>query len=89
MKSILSQIFIAIFLGLTLTITSQAQTVTAISGHVKDPQGANLPGATVTLYARELRGRHTCFNTSFDREYFESGFPTAGLTARAGASFIF
>lgn len=26
---------------------------TGITGHVKDPQGASLPGATVTLYARE------------------------------------
>ena len=32
-----------------------AQTVTnnAITGHVKDPQGASLPGATVTLYSRD------------------------------------
>src|SRR6266513_2468310 len=26
---------------------------TSLTGQVKDPQGASLPGATVTLYARE------------------------------------
>ena len=30
-----------------------AGSYTSITGHVNDPQGANLPGATVTLYARE------------------------------------
>jgi len=35
---------------------AQAQKATgnaSITGHVKDPQGANLPGATVTLYGRD------------------------------------
>jgi iron complex outermembrane receptor protein len=31
----------------------QAQSSTAISGYIKDPQGANVPGATVRLYGRE------------------------------------
>ena len=39
------------FGGSTLTL---AQTSDAsITGHVKDPQGANLPGATVRLYPRD------------------------------------
>lgn len=56
MKRILSRVFLAILIGVALTGALQAQTAggnTTISGHVKDPQGANVPGATVTLYARD------------------------------------
>ena len=45
---------IAFGLLLVLTQSALAQSgTTAITGHVKDPQGARLPGATVTLYGRE------------------------------------
>jgi len=46
---------LAIALGLAQSALVLAQTGsnTSITGHVKDPQGASLPGATVTLYARE------------------------------------
>jgi len=42
-------------LGLALAHLTLAQTTgnTTISGHAKDPQGANVSGATVTLYGRE------------------------------------
>src|SRR6185503_18472440 len=41
-----------------LAIAVQAQSThpgsdTSISGHVKDPEGANVPGATVTLHGRD------------------------------------
>ena len=46
-------IFVSILLILT-TSAAQAQTSSAaISGYIKDPQGANVPGATVRLYGRE------------------------------------
>ena len=47
---------IAILIGVALPISAQAQNGSSnavITGHVKDPQGANVPGATVTLYARD------------------------------------
>lgn len=45
---------IAILITITFAISAQGQTSNAgISGQVKDPEGANLPGATVSLYARD------------------------------------
>ena len=34
-------------------VLAQSSGITTVTGHVKDPRGASLPGATVTLYARE------------------------------------
>src|SRR5688572_13294678 len=54
MKTKAGALFIAILIGFTLAPTADAQTSNAtISGHVKDPQGASLPGAKVTLYGRD------------------------------------
>src|SRR5882762_9535314 len=56
MKKTNSRRFIMIAFGLLLVLTHSAfaqSGTTTIIGHVKDPQGANLPGATVTLYSRE------------------------------------
>ncbi|HKN85166.1 MAG TPA: TonB-dependent receptor, partial [Pyrinomonadaceae bacterium] len=56
MKKINSRGLIGIALGLLLVLTQSALAqsgTTTITGHVKDPQGARLPGATVTLYGRE------------------------------------
>ena len=55
MKRIFASSFVAILIAITLTAT-QAQTTggtATITGQVKDPQGANVPGAKVTLYARD------------------------------------
>jgi vitamin B12 transporter len=50
MKSTLISILIIV----TVAIPAHAQTSNgAITGQVKDPEGANLPGATVSLYARD------------------------------------
>jgi vitamin B12 transporter len=51
MKSML----ISLLFTLAIAVAAQGQTTNngTISGHVKDPDGANLPGATVTLYARD------------------------------------
>ena len=47
-------IFVSILLILGGVAVVQAQTNgAAISGYIKDPQGANVPGATVRLYGRE------------------------------------
>lgn len=49
---------IAILIGVALPLAAQAQNESsnaAITGHVKDPQGASVPGVTVTLYARDRR----------------------------------
>src|SRR5438046_5805073 len=52
---------IVIVFALALALTDSAPALaqikdtnnTSVIGQIKDPQGANLPGATVTLYARE------------------------------------
>jgi vitamin B12 transporter len=49
-------LFVSILLVLAGIGPVHAQTATnspAISGHIKDPEGANVPGATVRLYGRE------------------------------------
>src|SRR5215467_644601 len=54
-ETLMKSILVAILIALALTAT-QAQTTggtTTITGQVKDPQGANVPGAKVTLYARD------------------------------------
>jgi len=55
MKEILNRVFVTTLIAVALALTIQAQTATnaSISGHVKDPQGGNLPGATVRLYGRD------------------------------------
>ena len=53
MKNLFRAVLIVIF-GFAFVPAVQTQTVdTEISGHVKDPQGANLPGATVRLFGRD------------------------------------
>jgi len=56
MKRINSRRLIVIAFGFLLVLSRSASAqsgTTTITGHVKDPQGASLPGATVTLYSRE------------------------------------
>jgi iron complex outermembrane receptor protein len=52
-KLIVFALPLAIGLALSAQVLGQTGSNTTITGHIKDPQGANLPGATVTLYARE------------------------------------
>ena len=51
----MKRIVIVTLIGVALTLTAHAQNTSnaSISGHVKDPQGASLPGATVRLYGRD------------------------------------
>src|SRR6185503_12100083 len=56
MQRINGRRFIGIAFGLLLALSHSASAqsgTTNITGYVKDPHGANLPGATVTLYARD------------------------------------
>ncbi len=54
MKKIIPLLFAMVIVGSALTTRGQSNTSSeSISGHVKDPSGANLPGATVTLYGRD------------------------------------
>src|ERR1051325_876458 len=50
-----NQIFFATLIAVALAIAAHAQSTTdaSIVGHVKDPQGASLPGATVRLFGRD------------------------------------
>jgi iron complex outermembrane receptor protein len=48
------RVVVSILIALVTVSVLQAQTTSAaISGYIKDPQGANVPGATVRLYGRE------------------------------------
>ena len=52
----MKKIFVSILLVVAGVASVQAQTANsgaAISGYIKDPQGANVPGATVRLYGRD------------------------------------
>jgi iron complex outermembrane receptor protein len=53
----------------------QAAGEASITGHVKDPQGASLPGATVTLYARERTFSLTTTSDSTGTYRFEKLAP--------------
>lgn len=54
MKRLTRAVLVSFFVATALAVAVQAQTNdTSISGHVKDPQGANVSGATVTLYGRD------------------------------------
>lgn len=55
MKKNLSKSLVAFVLLLTSTTLICAQTTATISGRVTDSQGANVAGATITLYARDNR----------------------------------
>lgn len=47
------RVVVSILITLIVVGAAQAQTAATISGYIKDPQGANVPGATVRLYGRE------------------------------------
>jgi len=56
MQRIPGRLFFSFLIGIALAVAVNAQTSNSeavISGHVRDPQGASLPGATVTLYSRD------------------------------------
>ena len=73
----LTAIAFALVFALAQSVPALAQTsnTTTITGHVKDPQGASLPGATVTLYGRERTFRLTTITDSLGTYRFEKLAP--------------
>src|SRR5215213_9357415 len=59
MKERINRTISALALLLALAPLCLGQTSPAVSGRVLDPQGAAVPAATVTLYARDNRARLT------------------------------
>jgi len=64
---------LALAFGLAGSVPTLAQTsaTTSITGHVKDPQGASVAGATVTLYSRERTSSLTTTTDSTGSYRFE------------------
>jgi iron complex outermembrane receptor protein len=90
MKRISSRSFIVIAFGLFLLLTQSAlaqSSTTAIAGHVKDPQAANLPGATVTLYGRERTFSLTTTTDSSGAYRFEKLAPGEYLVEAEAEGF--
>jgi vitamin B12 transporter len=90
MKRINSRRFVVIAFGLLLVLTQSALAqsgTTSITGHVKDPQGANLPGATVTLYARERTFSLTTTTDSSGTYRFEKLAPGEYLVEAKAEGF--
>src|SRR6266403_3791564 len=84
-------IVFAFAFALTQSAPAFAQTKnnssTTITGHVKDPQGANLPGANVTLYARERTFRLTTTTDSTGTYRFERLAPGEYLVEAEAEGF--
>jgi iron complex outermembrane receptor protein len=74
------------FAGSTPTV-AQTSATTSITGHVKDPQGANLPGATVTLYSRERTSSLTTTTDSTGSYRFAKLAPGEYLVEAAAQGF--
>src|SRR6266404_8379104 len=93
MKRINSRSLIVIVSVLLFALThsalalAQASGNTSITGHVKDPQGANLPGANVTLYARERTFRLTTTTDSTGTYRFERLAPGEYLVEAEAEGF--
>lgn len=88
-----SLIVIVFALGLVLAqsalVLAQATASSnpSITGHVKDPQGASLPGATVTLYARDRTFRLTTITDSTGIYRFEKLAPGEYLVEAEAEGF--
>ncbi len=84
-------IVLALAFALTQSAPAFAQTTgnssTTITGHVKDPQGASLPGATVTLYARERTFRLSTTADSTGNYRFERLAPGEYLVEAEAEGF--
>ena len=95
MKRIKNRSLVVIVFALAFALTQStpafAQTAgnssTTITGHVKDPQGASLPGATVTLYARERTFRLTATTDSTGTYHFERLAPGEYLVEAQAEGF--
>jgi vitamin B12 transporter len=90
MKNINSKRLMAIAFGLLLALTQSAlaqSSTTTITGQVRDPQGANLLGATVTLYGRERTFSLTTTTDSTGTYRFEKLAPGEYLVEAEAEGF--
>ncbi|HEY8187771.1 MAG TPA: TonB-dependent receptor [Pyrinomonadaceae bacterium] len=95
MKRINSGDLIVIVFALAFALTESAPALaqtkgnnnTSLTGHVKDPRGASLPGAIVTLYARERTFRLTTTTDSTGTFRFERLGPGEYLVELAAEGF--
>src|SRR5229473_262201 len=89
-KSLIVIVFALAFVlaqsGLALA-QAQGSSNTTITGHVRDPQGASLPGATVTLYARERSFRLSTTTDSTGTYRFERLAPGEYLVEAEAEGF--
>jgi vitamin B12 transporter len=68
---IISALLLAFGLATSASTLAQTSATTSITGHVKDPQGASVPGATVTLFSRERTSSLTTTTDSTGSYRFE------------------
>src|SRR5437773_8893294 len=95
MKRINRRSFVVIVLGLAFALAESSPALvqtkgnsnTSLTGHVKDPQGANLPGAFVTLYARERNFSLTTTTDSTGTYGFEKLAPGEYLVEAEAEGF--
>ncbi|HKP38270.1 MAG TPA: TonB-dependent receptor [Pyrinomonadaceae bacterium] len=70
-----------------MLVQAQATNNTSITGHVKDPQGASLPGATVTIYGHERTFRLATTTDSTGTYRFEKLAPGEYLIEASASGF--
>src|SRR5437762_1376704 len=87
MKKNLSGSLPAFAFMLIISTAILAQTTATISGHVTDPQGASVKGATVTLYARDSRVLFTTTTDATGTYRFEGIPPSEYVVAVDAAGF--
>ena len=90
MKRIISRRLIVIAFGFLLVLCRSAAAqsgATTITGHVKDPQGASVPGATVNLYPRERTSILRTTTDSTGNYRFEKLAPGEYLIEAAAQGF--
>jgi outer membrane receptor protein involved in Fe transport len=85
MKKNLKKTLTTLILMLISSISISGQAMVTIIGHVTDPQGANLPGATVRLYARDSRVLITTTTDTTGAYRFER-IPSGAYVIEAEAS---
>src|ERR1051326_2271315 len=78
---------LVIVLALVALASAQRSNNASLTGHVKDPRGASLPGATVTLYAREHDLKLTTTTDSSGTYQFEKLAPGEYLVEAKAQGF--
>ncbi|HEY6801954.1 MAG TPA: TonB-dependent receptor plug domain-containing protein [Pyrinomonadaceae bacterium] len=85
-KVLLALVFV-IALASSATVTAQSSGGTSVTGQIKDPQGASVAGATVTLYARDRTFRLATTTDSTGTYRFEHLAPGEYLVEAEAQGF--